>query len=41
MLQLSPTLIPICGAGRPETATDSAKAVEVTLTEEELERLDF
>ncbi|MGW0884455.1 aldo/keto reductase [Streptomyces sp. NPDC002671] len=39
LLSLSPTLIPIPGASRPETIRDSAAAAELELTEEELTRL--
>jgi len=41
MLQLSASLIPICGATRTETAIDSANAVAVELNDEDLELLDF
>jgi len=40
MLARSPVLIPIPGSSRPETILDSAKADELTLTDEELTRLD-
>ncbi|MER6030841.1 aldo/keto reductase [Streptomyces sp. NPDC001851] len=39
LLSLSPTVIPIPGASRPETVRDSAAAAELTLTETELTRL--
>ena len=35
MLALAPTVIPIPGASRPESITDSARAAELELTEEE------
>jgi aryl-alcohol dehydrogenase-like predicted oxidoreductase len=38
-LALSPVVLPIPGSSRPETIRDSAKAVELTLTEDELRRL--
>jgi diketogulonate reductase-like aldo/keto reductase len=41
LLQVSPALIPICGASRPETAVDSALAAQVSLSADELEQLDF
>jgi aryl-alcohol dehydrogenase-like predicted oxidoreductase len=41
LLSLSPTLIPICGASRPESALDSALAATLTLSVEELAELDF
>ena len=40
MLAKSPVIIPIPGASRPETIRDSAKAADLTLTEEEFARLD-
>ena len=40
MLAKSPMVIPIPGASRPETIQDSAKAVELTLSAEELASLD-
>jgi aryl-alcohol dehydrogenase-like predicted oxidoreductase len=40
MLQTSPLVIPIPGSSRPETIQDSAKAVDLTLTAEEMGRLD-
>ncbi len=36
LLSLSPTVIPIPGSSRPETITDSARAAELELTEDEL-----
>ncbi|GAA3469699.1 aldo/keto reductase [Nonomuraea roseola] len=39
LLTLSPTLIPIPGASRPETIRDSAAATTLTLTETEIARL--
>jgi aryl-alcohol dehydrogenase-like predicted oxidoreductase len=41
LLTVSPTLIPITGAGRPESIRDSALAADLQLTEDELVRLDF
>lgn len=41
LLTLSPTIIPICGSSRPETIRDAALAPEVTLSDEELQELDF
>lgn len=38
-LALSPVVVPIPGSSRPETATDSAQAVELKLTAAQLERL--
>ena len=40
MLAKAPVVIPIPGSSRPETIRDSAKAVELTLSAEELARLD-
>jgi aryl-alcohol dehydrogenase-like predicted oxidoreductase len=40
MLAKSPVLVPIPGASRPETIQDSAQAAELTLSAEELARLD-
>jgi aryl-alcohol dehydrogenase-like predicted oxidoreductase len=40
MLAKSPVVIPIPGSSRPETIRDSAKAVDLELTEEEFARLD-
>jgi aryl-alcohol dehydrogenase-like predicted oxidoreductase len=40
MLAKSPVVIPIPGSSRPETIRDSAAAVELELTAEEIERLD-
>jgi aryl-alcohol dehydrogenase-like predicted oxidoreductase len=39
MLAASPVVIPIPGSSRPETARDSAAAVELELTADELQRL--
>jgi aryl-alcohol dehydrogenase-like predicted oxidoreductase len=39
MLALAPTVIPIPGASRPESVTDSAPAADLTLTSEEVARL--
>ena len=39
MLAKSPTVLPIPGSSRPETITDSAKAADLRLTDEELARL--
>lgn len=39
-LAQSPVVIPIPGAKRPESIQDSAAAADLTLTQEELERLD-
>ena len=39
LLSLSPTVIPIPGASRPESIRDSVRAVELELTREELERI--
>lgn len=39
MLAKSPVVIPIPGSSRPETITDSAKAADLRLTDEELARL--
>src|SRR5215213_1843193 len=36
LLALSPTMIPIPGSSRPETIADSARAVELTLSEDEV-----
>ncbi len=41
LLSLSPTLIPICGASRPASIRDSALAMALELSEEELAELDF
>ncbi|KNC18414.1 aldo/keto reductase [Arthrobacter sp. RIT-PI-e] len=38
-LALAPTVIPIPGASRPESITDSAKASELTLSDEEISTL--
>ncbi len=40
MLAKAPVVIPIPGASRPESVIDSAKAVDLVLTDAELERLD-
>jgi aryl-alcohol dehydrogenase-like predicted oxidoreductase len=40
MLAKAPVVIPIPGASRPETIRDSVRAAELTLTAEELARLD-
>jgi aryl-alcohol dehydrogenase-like predicted oxidoreductase len=40
MLSLSPVIIPIPGASRPETIVDSAKAADLALSDEELTRLN-
>jgi aryl-alcohol dehydrogenase-like predicted oxidoreductase len=40
MLAKSPVVIPIPGASRPETIRDSVRAAELTLTGEEIARLD-
>jgi aryl-alcohol dehydrogenase-like predicted oxidoreductase len=40
MLAKSPVVVPIPGASRPETILDSVTAVDVTLTPEEMSRLD-
>jgi aryl-alcohol dehydrogenase-like predicted oxidoreductase len=40
MLAKSPVVIPIPGASRPQSIQDSVRAVELTLTPEELRRLD-
>ena len=39
-LAQSPVVIPIPGAKRPQSITDSAAAAELTLTPEQLARLD-
>jgi aryl-alcohol dehydrogenase-like predicted oxidoreductase len=39
MLALAPTVIPIPGASRPESITDSAQAADLVLTSEEVNRL--
>jgi aryl-alcohol dehydrogenase-like predicted oxidoreductase len=41
LLRLSPVLIPISGASRPETVADSARTAAVELTDEDLAQLDF
>ena len=40
MLAAAPVVIPIPGSSRPETVLDSARAVELDLSTDELERLD-
>lgn len=40
LLALSPTVVPIPGASRPETIRDSARAADLVLNAEELARLD-
>jgi aryl-alcohol dehydrogenase-like predicted oxidoreductase len=40
LLSLSPNMIPIPGASRPESIEDSVKAVDLELTEEELQAID-
>jgi aryl-alcohol dehydrogenase-like predicted oxidoreductase len=40
MLALAPTVIPIPGASRPESITDSAQAPDLVLTPEEVDRLN-
>jgi aryl-alcohol dehydrogenase-like predicted oxidoreductase len=40
LLAKAPVVIPIPGASRPESIIDSAQAPELTLTAEELARLD-
>jgi len=40
MLAKSPVVIPIPGSSRPETITDSAKAADLELTDEEFGKLD-
>ncbi|CAL9369316.1 Aldo-keto reductase IolS [Streptomyces sp. enrichment culture] len=40
LLTRSPAVIPIPGAGRPASITDSARAVEITLSTEELGQLE-
>jgi aryl-alcohol dehydrogenase-like predicted oxidoreductase len=39
LLSLSPVMIPIPGASRPESITDSVKAVELELTQDELQAI--
>lgn len=41
LLRLSPSLIPVCGASRPQSAVDSILAAELTLADEEWGELDF
>ena len=40
LLAKGPTVVPIPGASRPETIRDSAAAADLTLTDEEVARLD-
>ena len=40
MLAKAPVVIPIPGSSRPETIQDSVKAAELTLSAQELARLD-
>jgi aryl-alcohol dehydrogenase-like predicted oxidoreductase len=40
MLAKSPRVIPIPGSSRPETITDSARAADLQLSDDELARLD-
>ncbi len=40
MLQIAPVVIPIPGSSRPETATDSARAADLKLTDDELRKLN-
>jgi aryl-alcohol dehydrogenase-like predicted oxidoreductase len=39
LLALSPVMIPIPGASRPESITDSVKAIELELSHEELQAI--
>ena len=39
LLALSPSVIPIPGSSRPETIADSARAAELTLSHDEVERV--
>ena len=39
LLSLGPTVIPIPGASRPESITDSAQAAELELTQDELDAI--
>jgi aryl-alcohol dehydrogenase-like predicted oxidoreductase len=41
LLNVSPTLIPISGASRPESIQDSVRAAALALTDDELAKLDF
>jgi len=41
MLHRFPAIIPICGAGRPETIRDSAAALNLALAPDDLAKLDF
>jgi aryl-alcohol dehydrogenase-like predicted oxidoreductase len=40
LLAKSPVVIPIPGASRPESASDSAAAADLELSQDELARLD-
>jgi aryl-alcohol dehydrogenase-like predicted oxidoreductase len=40
LLAKGPTVVPIPGASRPETIRDSAAAADLTLTDDEVARLD-
>ncbi len=40
MLQTSPVVVPIPGSSRPETIQDSARAGDLTLTQDEMDRLN-
>ncbi|HEY0450727.1 aldo/keto reductase, partial [Actinophytocola sp.] len=40
MLAKSPTMVPIPGSSRPETIRDSVKAIDLTLSADEITRLD-
>lgn len=40
LMAKSPCVLPIPGASRPETIADSARAAELTLTDEEVRRID-
>jgi aryl-alcohol dehydrogenase-like predicted oxidoreductase len=39
MLALAPVVIPITGASRPESITDSAQAADLVLSDAEVQRL--
>jgi aryl-alcohol dehydrogenase-like predicted oxidoreductase len=39
LLALSPRVVPIPGASRPETIADSARAAELALSEDELQAI--
>jgi aryl-alcohol dehydrogenase-like predicted oxidoreductase len=41
LLSQSPTLIPLCGTGRPESIRDSALATQTALSEDDLATVDF